>query len=756
MFKALQKLHRFLTKEELRGIFNVDRYDDVPDYEVVYVGTKNISKRQGRHIENDDRAGFRLKGDNLNLNLEENRNLISPSLNIVEVSSDGEKISNFSGKNCHYIAYNNDVAAAVSNCAENAQGEMTGMLILPDKIVSLKPLPRHLRLKLGHLLRQNNEINFDDIPHFIHQNSEYSEMKRKVSEMWDDEIILPNLKPFDSEKSDEVTSTKGRRSNNKLYLELAVFFDQAAYKRLMPVVKNDDKSLRDMLLGFVNQIQALYYQKALQRKLHITLVHLEIQKKQPSDLPHHDGEKDALLTSFCKYQSKKNPSSDDDPGHWDMALYLSGLNFFGMDKGKKNGITMGLAPVGGVCMKAHSCVISEFGAVNDIGRPYPSAGLMSTYVAAHEMAHNLGMYHDGPPLNKDCASNGFIMSPSRGSKGETVWSSCSSKVLKNLKKDCLIDKQDSNENDHKKYNMVPGQIWDAYDQCRVFLKDEEAILYNDTVLDSVCEQTLCKSPNRIGYYSAGPALDGTFCGSKNWCKDGKCVPWGDQKIEVVSGGWSAWEKGKCESGCITKSKGAQKNRRRCDNPKPKNTEDVCHGDTTTVKLCDDSSICKSRVDVVKYATERCEQFSKYVPDVVAEGTQVPHEEGDRSWQSCAVFCKTKTGSWYTPRHELNDMDVDTYFPDGTWCHNDGKRDYYCQSRLCQPAAKARNQGGKSLRPEVTIDILNNARPKQADVDKKLKEYFEYKKSANRPKPKSGDFEKPNEEDYVIDSISSNV
>ena len=30
----------------------------------------------------------------------------------------------------------------------------------------------------------------------------------------------------------------------------------------------------------------------------------------------------------------------------------------------------------------------------------------------------------------------------------------------------------------------------------------------------VCQETLCKTPQRIGYYAAGPALEGTFCGGK--------------------------------------------------------------------------------------------------------------------------------------------------------------------------------------------------------------------------------------------------
>lgn len=30
----------------------------------------------------------------------------------------------------------------------------------------------------------------------------------------------------------------------------------------------------------------------------------------------------------------------------------------------------------------------------------------------------------------------------------------------------------------------------------------------------MCHETLCKTPQRIGYYAAGPALEGTYCGGK--------------------------------------------------------------------------------------------------------------------------------------------------------------------------------------------------------------------------------------------------
>ena len=44
--------------------------------------------------------------------------------------------------------------------------------------------------------------------------------------------------------------------------------------------------------------------------------------------------------------------------------------------------------------------------------------------------------------------------------------------------------------------------------------------------------------------------------------------------------------------------------------------------------------------------------------------------------------KTKTNHWYAPMLELNDLSsVSVYFPDGTWCHNDGDTDYFCRSTV---------------------------------------------------------------------------
>ena len=50
------------------------------------------------------------------------------------------------------------------------------------------------------------------------------------------------------------------------------------------------------------------------------------------------------------------------------------------------------------------------------------------------------MSHDGKRSGKganSCSKQGFIMSPSRGTNGETLWSRCSADVLSKLDMPCL-------------------------------------------------------------------------------------------------------------------------------------------------------------------------------------------------------------------------------------------------------------------------------------------------------------------------------
>lgn len=547
------------------------------------------------------------------------------------------------------------------------------------------------------------------------------------------------------------------------------------------------EKIKFIMTLFLSQIQSIYKDPTLKGTVTIIPNYLEIHARQ-SVFDTFGGDRDKLLNSFCEYQSSVNSARlhhkilsskalrrqnnvQSMRRKFDMALYVSSLNYYSIrSDGSHDGVTMGLSPVGGVCYKSNNCVISEFGATNKLRHPYPSAGLMGSWVAAHEMAHNFGLFHDGPLVSKMapildfssnkliksahaqkdfnernaknssdaiCPANGYLMSSSRGTKGEVNWSICSAKLLSVIDAECLsnpnldanfggakndgdaifgneigVDDKISFENglieELKLFQTlfgVPGRFLDAHDQCKLFLNDEDAYFYkNMSNIADICHVTItCKTPNLIGYFTAGPALEGTFCGDGATCVHGICKK--DASITPpIEGGWSEWERDgkvatpfdRCESSCLMNSSGISTYRRYCDHPKPSNSENYCKGNAIKVEICDDSAICRdaelsvSRKSIQSYANESCSRFRKLVPEVAPLGVQVPHHF-DYPWRACAIFCKLKDMSaFYTPRYELNHFYNDDfyapYFPDGTLCHFDSVSNvsYYCQNHKCLP------------------------------------------------------------------------
>lgn len=169
-------------------------------------------------------------------------------------------------------------------------------------------------------------------------------------------------------------------------MELAIFLDSTAYSRFSQLF--NDVNITDLLLAYVSNVQALYLHPSLGVRLDIRLVRLEILKIRDRVLQLGDGERYEVLEQFCRYSSIRNPKGDEDPRHWDLGLLLTGLNLYSkLSDNHRDYLTMGLSSVGGVCMEKHSCVITEFGVSDPDGRPYPSAGFTSAYVAAHEIGH---------------------------------------------------------------------------------------------------------------------------------------------------------------------------------------------------------------------------------------------------------------------------------------------------------------------------------------------------------------------------------
>ncbi|XP_043479989.1 A disintegrin and metalloproteinase with thrombospondin motifs adt-2-like [Leptopilina heterotoma] len=655
-----------LTIFQFLVISAVTSFDNQEDFEIVFLPISN-AKREIEILNFGKKQvplSFQVFDQKLDLLLRRNDKLLSPNFQVWrQTNSDfREQVPELNSPvSCHYLYRDDNKSASISFCEDR---KMQGIIFMDNMALEIIPME-------NNFFHQNDVSKRSEISHEPHIFKRSSPPNITINK-FTNEIPI---------KRETVTNEK----KISLTMELAVFFDEMAYKIFTPFFNRNEEKLRDMLLAYVNGIQAIYHHPSLGVEMNIVLVRLEIMRQQPRELPHFHGERGNLLDSFCRY-SKIHNSADDNSkaNHWDIGLYVSGLDFYALENGKKNSVTMGLATVGGICLKDYSCVIAELGVTNTFGKPYPSAGFTSVYIAAHEIGHNLGMHHDS--IGNSCPKNGYIMSPSRGTvDGETNWSECSREIARNLfkTKNCLLDSntwQIVNPTlNHEKYQDFPGRRWTAKRQCELFLRDDDAEV---VTLTNACQSLQCASPHKTGYYLAGPALQGTKCSSgerSGECQGGECLPVFHSSNGTI-GVWSEWRTEKCQSGCIQKSRGFVNRRRKCDNSD-------CEGNSLDVQICRDERLCKRKRKSAKdFATMKCRLFSGKLQELDGEagGLQASHEI-ERPWMACAIFCRRRDfASYYTPRVELNDLGLDPYFPDGTWCHYEEGQHYFCRQHHCLP------------------------------------------------------------------------
>ena len=102
------------------------------------------------------------------------------------------------------------------------------------------------------------------------------------------------------------------------------------------------------------------------------------------------------MSFFISHLLDLGATEDSNSQNWDTSLLVSGWNFYGVTAdGRTSYATMGLAAVGGMCVRNYNCVMGEMGVKDHQQKPYPSCGFTTVFVMAHEIGHNLGMSHDG-------------------------------------------------------------------------------------------------------------------------------------------------------------------------------------------------------------------------------------------------------------------------------------------------------------------------------------------------------------------------
>jgi len=91
---------------------------------------------------------------------------------------------------------------------------------------------------------------------------------------------------------------------------------------------------------------------------------------------------------------------------------------------------------------------------------------------------------------------------------------------------------------------------------------------------------------------------------------------------------------------------------------------------------------KKRKTIVEFATLKCNIFSERILGIIQRKDCKRLVSIGKPWMACTIFCQRKDISIYYTCIELNDLGLDPYFPDGTWCHVEESQNYFCCQYYC--------------------------------------------------------------------------
>ncbi|ESO87439.1 hypothetical protein LOTGIDRAFT_127898 [Lottia gigantea] len=282
-------------------------------------------------------------------------------------------------------------------------------------------------------------------------------------------------------------------------------------------------------------------------------------------------------------------------------------------------------------------------------------GFTSGFIIAHEMAHVMGLFHDG--RGNTCTGAKYrtaIMARLVESKLNYYWwSKCSKQRMEEVIDYlyCL------NDDPYKLPNLpevpeLPGTGWSLEHQCRLEFGEEFSVCHAvSTFYPDPCAMLWCskrRTPS-LCRTKRGPSLDGTPCGVDKSCVNSRCIYIGN--LSPRDGNWADWSPWtKCTTDCGT---GLRYRTRDCDNPSPAYGGKECDGEKSITDVCK-SEKCTNYVD------DRALQCSVW--------NDMNIRPGEHDWQPYHTdrpkeYCKSTCISEQSREILTIDIDVE----DGTPC-----------------------------------------------------------------------------------------
>ncbi|KAF5281477.1 hypothetical protein FQA39_LY17770 [Lamprigera yunnana] len=439
------------------------------------------------------------------------------------------------------------------------------------------------------------------------------------------------------------------------WLEIAIAVDHTLIKF------HGRRRVEQYVLALMNIVSAIYQDSSLEANIQLVITRMLFyeNKKQSVVRP---GNARKSLENVNTWNKRLHISlSPGEPRH-DIGIWLTRSDIGGPS---------GYAPVGGVCDPQRSCALNR------------DEGLTSAFIIAHEMAHILGLSHDGDKKSgNDCgyaASEGSVMAPMVSATfHKFIWSECSKQefIAKASQWHCI-----QNPPSDFSETLLNATIHAAFtmdEQCRMEFGDGYELCRSFDIIEP-CSHLWCghvKSP-LVCKTKKGPPLEGTECGFDKWCINGYCETVDKRRFGIApvlhnpqNGGWGKWRNwGACSRSCGT---GAQFRSRVCDNPSPSYGGNNCYGLSEDWKVCNIHSCPEPIADI---RAQQCLNIIGFlnIRDRRANMTWLPHESEEEELK-CQLICMSKeTRELFVTGESLID---------GTPCSYESSTDICIQGR-CQ-------------------------------------------------------------------------
>ncbi|XP_026739823.1 A disintegrin and metalloproteinase with thrombospondin motifs adt-2-like [Trichoplusia ni] len=210
------------------------------------------------------------------------------------------------------------------------------------------------------------------------------------------------------------TSIKYLTKQTDITIPIMMHLDKALTKIISPDKKMRIREKFKLLAkDILKDVEDYFSRPNLQQKIKFELLDVKIIKNTTEKVRMNENVS-KYLRSYCQWQGQKKTAKQ----MWFYSVLFTGLDLFYLDnEGAEVRSSTGRGYMRGMCSNKNSCTLLEWHPEN------------IAYILTHEIAHSLGISHDGPPHN-ECRGQRYIMDAKYNPRNPAkIWSTCNRREL---------------------------------------------------------------------------------------------------------------------------------------------------------------------------------------------------------------------------------------------------------------------------------------------------------------------------------------